>query len=49
VPLAILRDLLLRQACQTPFVRPMLTGVLAGLRRGWLSADSLDVDGRYPL
>lgn len=49
VPLAILRDLVLRQACQTPFVRPMLTGVLAGLRRGWFSADSLDADGRYPL
>ncbi len=49
VPLAILRDLLLRQACQTPFVRPMLSGVLAGLRRGWFSSDSLDADGRYPL
>jgi 2-polyprenyl-6-methoxyphenol hydroxylase-like FAD-dependent oxidoreductase len=49
VPLAILRDLVLRQACQTPFVRPMLTGVLAGLRRGWFSADTLDADGRYPL
>ncbi|TAJ96605.1 MAG: FAD-dependent monooxygenase [Reyranella sp.] len=49
VPLAILRDLLLRQACQTPIVRPMLTGVLAGLRRGWLSAESLDTDGQYPL
>jgi 2-polyprenyl-6-methoxyphenol hydroxylase-like FAD-dependent oxidoreductase len=49
VPLAILRDLVLRQACQTPFVRPMLAGVLAGLRRGWFSADSLDADGRYPL
>lgn len=49
VPLAILRDLLLRQACQTPVVRPMLTGVLAGLGRGWFSADSLDADGRYPL
>lgn len=47
--LAIMRDLALRQACQTPIVRPMLTGVLAGLRRGWLSAESLDADGRYPL
>lgn len=49
VPLAILRDLLLRQACQTPVVRPMMTGVMAGLGRGWLSAESLDAEGRYPL
>jgi 2-polyprenyl-6-methoxyphenol hydroxylase-like FAD-dependent oxidoreductase len=49
VPLAIVRDLLLRQACQTPIVRPMMTGVLAGLRHGWLSAGQLDAEGRYPL
>jgi 2-polyprenyl-6-methoxyphenol hydroxylase-like FAD-dependent oxidoreductase len=49
VPRAIVRDLLLRQACQTPIVRPMMAGVLAGLRQGWLSADQLDADGRYPL
>lgn len=49
IPLAILRDLALRQACQTPIVRPMMAGVLAGLRRGWFSAEQLDADGRYPL
>jgi 2-polyprenyl-6-methoxyphenol hydroxylase-like FAD-dependent oxidoreductase len=47
--LAIPRDILLQKACQTPFVRPMMANMLAGLRRGWLSADSLDADGRYPL
>lgn len=47
--LAIPRDLVLRRACQAPVIRPMMTGVLAGLRRGWRSADSLDADGRYPL
>ena len=29
--------------------RRVLAGTLAGLRRGWWSADSLDADGRYPL
>ena len=47
--LAIVRDLVLRHASQAPIVRPMMTSVLAGLRRGWLIADSLDADGRYPL
>ena len=47
--LAIPRDLALREACQAPVIRPMMTGVLAGLRRDWRSADSLDADGRYPL
>ena len=47
--LPIPRDILLQKACQTPFVRPMMANMLAGLRRGWLSADSLDADGRYPL
>ena len=47
--LAIPRDLLLHRACVTPPVRRVLAGALAGLRRGWWSADSLDADGRYPL
>jgi 2-polyprenyl-6-methoxyphenol hydroxylase-like FAD-dependent oxidoreductase len=47
--LGVLRDLLMQHACQAPVARPMMTTVLAGLRRGWLSADSLDADGRYPL
>ena len=49
VSLAIVRDLVVRQACQTPIVRPWMTGMLAGLGRGWLSAESLDAEGRYPL
>ena len=47
--LAIPRDLLLHRACVTPPIRRVLAGTLAGLRRGWWSADSLDADGRYPL
>lgn len=47
--LGLMRDLTMRHACQAPIIRPMMTSVLAGLRRGWLSADSLDADGRYPL
>lgn len=47
--LAIPRDLVLQHACRVPPVRRMLTGALAGLRRGWGAADSLDADGRYPL
>jgi 2-polyprenyl-6-methoxyphenol hydroxylase-like FAD-dependent oxidoreductase len=47
--LAIPRDLLLHRACVTPPIRRVLAGALAGLRRGWWSADSLDADGRYPL
>lgn len=47
--LAIPRDFALRHACQAPVLRPMMAGVLAGLRRGWRSADTLDADGRYPL
>lgn len=44
-----LRDLTMRHACQAPVVRPMMTSILAGLRRGWLSSESLDADGRYRL
>jgi 2-polyprenyl-6-methoxyphenol hydroxylase-like FAD-dependent oxidoreductase len=47
--LAIPRDLLLHRACLTPPVRRLLTGALAGLRRGWWAAETLDADGRYPL
>ncbi len=47
--LAIPRDLVLQRACQLAPVRRSLTGVLAGLRRGWGSAESLDADGRFPL
>jgi 2-polyprenyl-6-methoxyphenol hydroxylase-like FAD-dependent oxidoreductase len=47
--LAIPRDLVLPRACQIAPLRRRLTGVLAGLRRGWRSADSLDADGRYRL
>lgn len=36
-------------ACRAPGLRPMMTSTLAGLRRGWLSADALDAEGRYPL
>lgn len=44
-----LRDLTMRHACQAPVLRPMMTSILAGLRRGWLSSESLDADGRYRL
>ena len=47
--LAIPRDLVLHRACLTPPVRRMLAASLAGLRRGWWAADTLDADGRYPL
>lgn len=47
--LGVLRDAVMRHACQAPIVRPMMTTVLAGLRRGWFATDALDADGRYPL
>ncbi len=47
--LGALRDLVMRHACQAPVVRPMMTTILAGLRRGWFATDTLDADGRYPL
>jgi 2-polyprenyl-6-methoxyphenol hydroxylase-like FAD-dependent oxidoreductase len=46
---AILRDLVLRHACNAPILRPAMTATLAGLRRGWLTRDALDKDGRYLL
>ena len=47
--LAIPRDLALHHACRTAVGRRLMTGALAGLRRGWRSADTLDAEGRYPL
>ncbi len=47
--LGLVRDLTMQHACQAPIIRPMMTSILAGLRHGWLSADSLDANGRYPL
>lgn len=47
--LGIARDLTMRHACYAPVLRPMMTSTLAGLRRGWFSADVLDSDGRYSL
>jgi 2-polyprenyl-6-methoxyphenol hydroxylase-like FAD-dependent oxidoreductase len=47
--LGAVRDAVMRHACQVPVVRPMMTTVLAGLRRGWFTTDALDATGRYPL
>jgi 2-polyprenyl-6-methoxyphenol hydroxylase-like FAD-dependent oxidoreductase len=47
--LAILRDLTLRHACYAPMTGSMMAATLAGLRRGWLSSDGLDKDGRFVL
>ncbi len=47
--LGLVRDALMGVTCRTPGLRPMMTSTLAGLRRGWLSADALDAEGRYPL
>ncbi|MDP1840483.1 MAG: NAD(P)/FAD-dependent oxidoreductase [Reyranella sp.] len=47
--LGLARDALLGVACRAPGLRPMMTSTLAGLRRGWLSADTLDTEGRYLL
>jgi 2-polyprenyl-6-methoxyphenol hydroxylase-like FAD-dependent oxidoreductase len=43
------RDALLGAARFAPGLRPIMTSTLAGLRRGWLSADTLDAEGRYRL
>ncbi|MBI3196280.1 MAG: FAD-dependent monooxygenase [Rhodospirillales bacterium] len=48
-PLGVMRDVLMGPACRAPGLRGMMTTTLAGLRRGWLSVDALDADGRYPL
>ncbi len=48
-PLGWLRDAVMGLACRLPVLRPMMASTLAGLRRGWLSADRLDADGRYRL
>ena len=47
--LGLVRDALMGVTCRAPGLRPMMTSTLAGLRRGWLSADALDAEGRYPL
>ncbi|MCC8431339.1 FAD-dependent monooxygenase [Reyranella aquatilis] len=47
--LGVLRDLVMPHACQAPLARPMMTTVLAGLRRGWFATDPLDAEGRYLL
>lgn len=49
VALGIVRDLTMRHACYAPILQSMMTSTLAGLRRGWFSADTLDSDGRYSL
>ena len=43
------RDALLGAARFAPGLRPIMTSTLAGLRRGGLSADTLDAEGRYRL
>jgi 2-polyprenyl-6-methoxyphenol hydroxylase-like FAD-dependent oxidoreductase len=43
------RDALMGPACRAPGLRGMMTTTLAGLRRGWLSAGTLDAEGHYPL
>jgi len=47
--LGLARDALMGISCRAPGLRPMMTSTLAGLRRGWLSADALDAEGRYRL
>lgn len=47
--LGLARDALMMPACLAPGGRHLMTTTLAGLRRGWLSADSLDAEGRYRL
>jgi 2-polyprenyl-6-methoxyphenol hydroxylase-like FAD-dependent oxidoreductase len=47
--LGLARDALMGPACRAPGLCGMMTTTLAGLRRGWLSADTLDAEGRYPL
>lgn len=44
-----LRDAFMGPACRMPVMSRMMTETLAGTRRSWLSAVSLDDDGRYPL
>jgi len=47
--LGLARDVLMGPACRVPGLRTMMTTTLAGLRRGWLSVDRLDAEGRYRL
>ena len=48
-PLGWMRDAVMGLACRLPVSRGVATTTLAGLRRGWLSAASLDDEGRYRL
>ncbi len=47
--LGLVRDALMGVACRAPGLRPMMISTLAGLRRSWLSVDTLDAEGRYRL
>jgi 2-polyprenyl-6-methoxyphenol hydroxylase-like FAD-dependent oxidoreductase len=48
-PLGWARDAAMGLACRLPVSRGFATTTLAGLRRGWLSAASLDEEGCYRL
>lgn len=48
-PLGWLRDGFMGLACHLPLLRPLAASTLAGLRRGWFAADTLDENGRYRL
>ena len=48
-PLGWLRDAFMGPAHHVPGLRAMMGSTLAGTRRGWLSATSLDDDGCFPL
>jgi 2-polyprenyl-6-methoxyphenol hydroxylase-like FAD-dependent oxidoreductase len=49
VVLGLARDLFMGWSCRVPGLRRAMTSTLAGVRRGWLGADRLDEEGRYPL
>ena len=48
-PLGWLRDAFMGPAHHVPGMRRLMGSTLAGTRTGWLSAATLDRDGRYPL
>ena len=48
-PLGWARDAVMGLSCRLPVSRGLATTSLAGLRRGWLSAATLDDEGRYRL
>ena len=49
VGLGLMRDFFMGWSCRVPGLRGIMTSTLAGVRRGWLAADRLDDEGRYPL